>query len=142
MYIQVDPKSGVPLYTQIKDEIRLAVATGALGPGDQLPGVRNLATQLRVNFNTVGRAYRELQAEGLLNSRRGSGTFVSAEGKKIGQREAEQIIERMLRHAANRVLNANVDSAVALTMFTQALMEGLVARDKPKEVNHSGGTSD
>jgi len=100
MYIRVDAKSSTPIYSQIKDQLRLAVATGVLEAGDQLPTVRELATQLRVNPNTVARAYRELQAEGLLNSRQGRGTFVSAEAKAIGAEEQRRILEEMLGQAA------------------------------------------
>jgi len=100
MYIRVDAQSSRPIYSQIKEQLRLAVATGVLQARDQLPTVRELAAQLRVNLNTVARAYRELQAEGLLKSRQGSGTFVSEEAKTIGVKEQRRILEDMLTQAA------------------------------------------
>ncbi|MCD6361544.1 MAG: GntR family transcriptional regulator [Armatimonadetes bacterium] len=100
MYIEVDPKSSVPLYSQIKDALRLQVATGVIQPGDQLPRVRELAERLRVNPNTVARAYRDLQSEGLLVARQGSGTFVSDEAAAIGAREQREVLQAMLDEAA------------------------------------------
>src|SRR5207249_2668316 len=75
----LDPKSGVPIYRQIQDQIRYGVASGLLNPGEQLPTVRALAVELSVNPNTVIKAYTELEREGLLATEQGSGTFISAE---------------------------------------------------------------
>jgi len=99
MYIQVDPKSSTPLYAQIMEQMRRAVATGVLQPGDQAPRVRDLAEELRVNPNTVARAYRELQAEGLLVARQGSGTFVSDEAEAIGEEQQRRLVEERLEEA-------------------------------------------
>ena len=100
MFIQVDPKSSTPLYSQIKNAVRQQAAAGVLQPGDQLPRVRELAEQLRVNPNTVARAYRDLQDEGLLVARRGSGTFVSDEAGTIGAREQREVLQAMLDEVA------------------------------------------
>jgi GntR family transcriptional regulator len=67
----------MPVYRQIVDQVRGAVASGALGAGDQLPTVRQLAVDLEVNPNTVVRAYRELEYDGLLETHQGTGTFIS-----------------------------------------------------------------
>src|SRR5437870_8894300 len=75
---KLDPKSGVPVYRQIQDQIRYGIASGLLGPGEQLPTVRALAVELSVNPNTVIKAYSELEREGILISEQGSGTFVGA----------------------------------------------------------------
>lgn len=109
MRIEVDPKSSTPLYSQIKDEIRLAVATGIIKPGDQLSRVRELATDLRVNPNTVARAYRELQSEGLLDARQGSGTFVSSEAPEIGARQQQRVLQKMLAEAARTADSIGLD---------------------------------
>jgi len=76
MKIQIDFRSGKPIYLQIIDQIRLMIAHGELRPGDQLPTVRQLATDLRVNFNTVARAYRLLDEAGLISTQHGRGTYV------------------------------------------------------------------
>lgn len=75
---RIDPKSGVPFYRQIIDQVLTGIASGALAPGDQLPTVRQLAVDLAINPNTVVRAYRELEIRGILTTHQGSGTFVAA----------------------------------------------------------------
>jgi GntR family transcriptional regulator len=74
--IEVDLVSHVPIYTQIVEQIKQLVASGALEPGDQLPTVRQLAADLRVNFNTVARAYRLLDEAGVISTQQGRGTYV------------------------------------------------------------------
>jgi GntR family transcriptional regulator len=76
VFDRIDPRSPTPLYAQIASRLRLAVAAGELRPGDALPSVRRLAAQLRVNPATVVQAYRDLEAEGFLEMRQGTGTFV------------------------------------------------------------------
>lgn len=79
MTFTLDENSGVPIYLQIVEQVRRRIATGALRPGDQLPSVRETALRLRINPNTVARAFGELEREGVVETRQGSGTFV-AEG--------------------------------------------------------------
>ena len=105
MKIQLDLKSGVPFYRQIIDQVKSAIATGVLGPGDRLPTVRQLAVDLSVNPNTVSRAYTELELTGLVETHMGSGTFVGQ--KKVEQDEVErrrvldQICQEFLSRASN-----------------------------------------
>jgi GntR family transcriptional regulator len=73
----LDPKSGVPIYRQIQDQIRYGIGSGKLRPGEQLPTVRSLAVDLSVNPNTVIKAYTELERLGVLTTEQGSGTFVA-----------------------------------------------------------------
>jgi GntR family transcriptional regulator len=73
----LNPKSGVPIYRQIQDQIRYGIASGRLRPGDQLPTVRGLAVDLKVNPNTVIKAYTELERQGILTTEQGSGTFIA-----------------------------------------------------------------
>jgi GntR family transcriptional regulator len=88
MKIQLDLKSGVPFYRQIIDQVKSAIATGQLEPGDRLPTVRQLAVDLSVNPNTVSRAYTELELTGLVDTHMGSGTFVGQ--KKVEQNDVER----------------------------------------------------
>src|SRR5207248_6255627 len=74
---KLDPRSGVPVYRQIQDQIRYGIASGLLNAAEQLPTVRALAVELAVNPNTVIKAYSELEHEGIVASEQGSGTFVS-----------------------------------------------------------------
>ena len=73
---RIRPGSGEPIYLQLIRQIKHVISTGQMNPGDRLPAVRTLATQLVVNPNTVARAYRELERAGLLETKRGGGTFV------------------------------------------------------------------
>lgn len=77
MEIQVDYESGVPIYAQIMEQIKHLVAAGRLKPGDQLPTIRQLAVDLRVNPNTVVRAYHELDRQGVISTQQGRGTFIA-----------------------------------------------------------------
>jgi GntR family transcriptional regulator len=76
---QLNPKSGVPRYRQIQDQIRYGIASGLLSPGEQLPTVRALAVELSINPNTVIKAYNDLEREGIINTEQGTGTFISAQ---------------------------------------------------------------
>ncbi len=76
MKVDIDFRSHVPIYLQIIEQIGRQLADGALGPGDQLPTVRQLAADLRVNFNTVARAYRLLDEAGVISTQQGRGTYV------------------------------------------------------------------
>ena len=79
--VSVDTRDATPIYAQLERGLRAAIATGRLRPGDQLPTVRQLAVELKVNANTVARVYGELERAGVLETRRGVGSFVSAEGR-------------------------------------------------------------
>jgi len=77
MLFRPNPSSGVPIYLQLMEQVKHAIETGALRPGDQLPGMRPLAEELVINPNTVAKAYRELEHEGIIELRHGAGAFVS-----------------------------------------------------------------
>jgi GntR family transcriptional regulator len=103
MFDRIDPRSPVPLYAQIADRVRLAIATGELPAGAALESVRALAGRLRINPATVVQAYRELDAEGYVEMRQGSGTYVrplSAERRTREQgRQLRELIRRLLTEA-------------------------------------------
>ena len=84
MLFRPNPSSGVPIYLQLMEQVKHSIETGALRPGEQLPGIRPLAEELVINPNTVAKAYRELEHEGVIELRHGAGAFVSsaARGKK------------------------------------------------------------
>jgi GntR family transcriptional regulator len=88
MLFRPNPSSGVPIYLQLMEQVKHAIETGALRPGDQIPGIRPLAEELVINPNTVAKAYRELEHEGVLELRHGAGAFVSrnAGAKKLTDR--------------------------------------------------------
>ena len=88
MLLRPNPSSGVPIYLQLMEQVKHAIETGALRPGDQLPGMRPLAEELVINPNTVAKAYRELEHEGVIELRHGAGAFVAAtaRGKKLADK--------------------------------------------------------
>lgn len=86
----LDPKSGVPFYRQIIDQIRYGVASGNLKVGEQLPTVRALAVALKVNLNTVSKAYRELEIQNVLQTQQGTGTFIGDLDLKIPGEERQR----------------------------------------------------
>jgi GntR family transcriptional regulator len=76
--VSLDARDATPIYAQLERGVRAAIATGKLRPGDQLPTVRELAVELRINANTVARVYGELERAGVIETRRGVGSFISA----------------------------------------------------------------
>lgn len=87
---KLDPKSGVPFYRQIIDQIRYGVSAGKLKCGEQLPTVRALAVELKVNLNTVSKAYRELEIQNVLETQQGTGTFIGHTKIEIPKGEKQQ----------------------------------------------------
>jgi len=109
----LDARHGTPLHVQLEQQIRAAIATGKLRPGDQLPTVRQLAVELSVNANTIARVYVDLERAGVLETRRGVGTFVAREpalaAPRSGRRDPElaAIVRRCLDEAAARGFTAD-----------------------------------
>jgi GntR family transcriptional regulator len=133
MYLSLDSHSGTPIYLQIKEQMRLAVATGAVRPGEQLPTVRELAGQLRINPNTIARVYRELQAEGLLVSRQGSGTFVADEALALVDEQTPDLVRQKMRGVIALGMSLGLPLERLDQMFGETVDEarqaGVVGRD-------------
>ena len=98
----LDLHTGVPVYRQIVDQVRGAIAAGALSAGDQLPTVRQLAVDLEINPNTVVRAYRELEYDGLLETHQGTGTFISDQKIVRPDNERQKQLEQIVSDAIAR----------------------------------------
>jgi GntR family transcriptional regulator len=122
----IDPADPTPLYAQLERAIRVAIAAGRLGVGDRLPTVRQLAVDLRVNANTVAKVYGELERAGVLETRRGVGTFVRALADGAVPK-AER--ERQLAALADRFL----DDAAALGFSAEEAVRHLRLRPLPNE---------
>jgi GntR family transcriptional regulator len=100
--IQLDLKSGVPFYRQIIDQVRSAIATGQVEPGERLPTVRQLAVDLSVNPNTVSRAYTELELTGLVETQMGSGTFVGQMKVEQDEPERRRLLDQVCQEFLSR----------------------------------------
>jgi GntR family transcriptional regulator len=99
---RLDLHSGVPVYRQIIDQVRGAMAAGALATGDQLPTVRQLAVDLSINPNTVVRAYKELELSGQLETHQGTGTFISEQKMPHADAERERQLSQIVADAVAR----------------------------------------
>lgn len=120
MNIQVDFRSGQPIYLQIVEQVQRLIAGGHLQPGDQLPTVRQLATDLRVNFNTVARAYRTLDEAGLISTQLGRGTYVwetpTEETIRLLQRRN---LEQQMEDFIQELLRSGYSQAEIISIFNQ-----------------------
>ena len=101
--IKLDLKSGVPFYRQVIDQVKAAIATEALSPGDRLPTVRQLAVDLSINPNTVSRAYTELELTGLVETQMGSGTFVGSRPVEPDEVERRRVLDQLCQEFLSRV---------------------------------------
>ena len=126
MAMRLNPASGVPLYLQLIEQVKHAIETGAMRAGDQLPSVRQMAEDLVINPNTVARAYRELEHEGIVELRHGSGAFIR-----------EAIVPRArLMQKAQIVVQSAVDRLVALELTEdeiRRLVENEMARRRAEK---------
>jgi len=99
--ITINLESGVPIYMQLVDRIKQMVVSGQLQPGQQLPTIRQLATDLRVNYNTVGRAYLILDQEGVISTQQGRGTYVAS---RLGEGQVQKLRMGKLRSMFGQVI--------------------------------------
>jgi GntR family transcriptional regulator len=108
-FFSVDPHGGAPLYQQLTEQIKRAIAVGALEPGERLPTVKALAHDLKLNANTVARVYRELEREGVIATATGRGSFVSQNGA-LGEarRLALEVAARRVEDAVREVRSLGI----------------------------------
>ena len=118
--MQVDPRSHVPIYLQIADAIRAAVAAAVYRAGEVLPSLRTMAVELGVNPNTVQRAYDELEREGLIHSQRGKGLFVSERAMESARHRAVDRVSELFREGVRSALAAGVSPEHLRRIFEAA----------------------
>lgn len=114
--VTVDPRDSTPIYAQLERGVRAAIASGRLRPGDQLPTVRQMAVELQVNANTVARVYAELERAGIIETKRGVGSFIAASPAQAHpprehERRLRTFITRVLADAVNHGLT--IDEVIA-----------------------------
>ena len=122
MQIHISSHDGVPIYLQIVNQVKYLVASGRLAAGEELPPIRTLAEQLLVNPNTVARAYRELEREGVVTKRRTAGTYVSDTTSPLARRERLRIVTERI--------DALLAEARQMDIDTSALIELIYERDE------------
>ncbi|HNS51989.1 MAG TPA: GntR family transcriptional regulator [Anaerolineae bacterium] len=124
MQIEIDPESRVPIYMQLVDRIRQMVARGSLQPGQQLPTMRQLAADLRINYNTVGRAYLLLEHERIISTQQGRGTFVAS---RLTGEEVRRLRETRLHSMMDQLLNEATSFGYETAEIEQAFRDRLNA---------------
>ena len=125
----IDPKSPIPIFRQIADQLRQAVDAGVHKPGEMLPSQRVLAIEIKVNPNTIQRAYEALEREGIVETRRGVGVFVvQSNRRKLS--EAETRLCNQYATAIRQALKAGLTPDAARAMFEQSLCQVLAGVDK------------
>jgi len=128
-FFQVDPHGGAPLHLQLTEQIKRAIAVGALAPGERIPTVKGLALDLKLNANTVARVYRDLEREGVIATAPGRGSFVSQNGALSDAR-------RVATDVATRGVDEAVRQARALGIThteVRSIADASVARWYPEE---------
>ncbi|MEJ5240905.1 MAG: GntR family transcriptional regulator [Anaerolineales bacterium] len=121
--IRLDFRSDVPLYLQIVEQVRELIARQELRPGDQLPTVRALATELRINFNTVARAYRILDEAGLISTQQGRGTFVSEIPPPAEPPTRQEALRSLVERFVSQARALGVSNVELMQALEQALRE-------------------
>lgn len=120
--ISIDFRSGSPIYIQIMDQVRHQIASEDLQPGDQLPTVRQLAADLRVNFNTIARAYRLLDDAGIISTQHGRGTFIlEAPSQEVTDRLRREDLDRLTEHYLERSLELGVSLEEIRAVFEKII---------------------
>jgi GntR family transcriptional regulator len=128
LFITVDPSNDVPIFRQIVQQIKTAVAMGRLLPEEPLPSVRQLAVDLAVNPNTVARAYLDLEIEGVIYKRQGAGTFVSGQGVEMSKQERRRVLSELFERALVEGVNLGMEERELRETFERVLEKIMQAR--------------
>ncbi len=128
--MRIDSQSHVPIFQQIADGVRSAIAGGVYRPGEGLPSVRAMAIELRVNPNTVQRAYEALERDGVVESRRGVGMFVLLRGAQSAKNQAEAAVQATLQRGVRLARSANMSEEQVQAVFDKVIDK--VSREKAK----------
>jgi GntR family transcriptional regulator len=123
MRIELNFKSGKPTYLQITDQVKYAAASGNLRAGDQLPSIRELAEQLRINRNTVSKAYTELEHEGVVETQHGRGVFVTGNASPFKKRVRDEILAESVDAAIVQAHHFQVKDDELMELLQERLRE-------------------
>lgn len=126
--ITVDPKADRPPSEQIAAQVRYAIASGRLAVGERLPSVRQFAVEVLVNPNTIGKVWRDLAREGVLEARQGDGVFVAPGAVELCRAARDQELASQLEHWVSDARSAGLDRAQMEAVFEQAMAAGRLLR--------------
>ena len=121
MIFQIDFKSGKPVYLQLVDQIRYAAASGALRPGEPLPSIRPLAEELRVNRNTIAKAYAELESQGVIETIPGKGCFLKKNNSPFNKQVRQKLLAAEIDEAVVMAHHLQVDREKFLALVRERL---------------------
>src|SRR5436309_2096776 len=121
MLFQIDFKAGKPVYLQLVDQVRYAAASGMLRPGEPLPGIRPLAEELRVNRNTIAKAYAELESQGVIETLPGKGCFLKANNSPFTKVVRDKLLEKEIDEAVVMAHHLQIDRASFLALVKERL---------------------
>jgi GntR family transcriptional regulator len=130
--IHVNEADGTPYYQQVANQVKFLVASGRLEADEKLPSVRKLAEQLMINPNTVARAYRELESEGVVQTRRGSGVFVAEGGSPLSRKEKNRILGERIETLLTEAHQLDVSLDVLINMLKQGHLKYQQGNHQPK----------
>ena len=141
MYIQIEHISERPVYRQLMDQIKLQIAQGKLVKGDKLPTVRELAQRLVINPNTIAKAYRLLEREGVIATRTGSGTFVAQRPSQLSMEVREKLICQELKRIVVESIHLQIPKEILTEWFERSLEgfkfaknnDGLQSEKRPRD---------
>lgn len=135
MIFQIDFKTGKPVYLQLVDQVRYGAASGALRTGEPLPSIRPLAEELRVNRNTIAKAYAELESQGVIETIPGKGCFLKANDSPFNKQARQKILVKEIDEAVVAAHHLQVDRAAFLALVRERLdyFERKVADAKESE---------
>ena len=131
MLFRPNPSSGVPIYLQLMEQVKHAVETGALRAGEQLPGIRPLAEELVINPNTVAKAYRELEHEGVVELRHGAGAFITGQARAKKATDKVRAGQAIVAEAIERLRSRGVTEEEIRRLF-EAELAGLTRTGGPR----------
>ena len=136
MLLRPNPSSGVPIYLQLMEQVKHAIETGELRPGEQLPGIRPVAEDLVINPNTVAKAYRELEHAGIIELRQGAGAFVAANAQMQRLADKMKAAQAILAATIAKLRSQGVTDA-EIRRLVEAELVGMARPDNRRK----GGTS-
>jgi len=132
MNFKIDPSSGLPLYLQLIEQFKYHISVGSLRAEDQLPSVRKLSTELRINPNTIAKAFNIMETEGIVYTKRGEGTFVSAQAEITSKEDRLDVLRNLVGQVVETAMTLKVSTGEVCSMVEKefALRNRATGREK------------